>query len=38
MICYDSGIEDIRVKSSIFGPNTTENNMMTKLYNRIVSA
>ena len=28
----------ILVKSSICGSNTTENNVMTKLYNRIVSA
>ena len=28
----------ISVKSSICGSNTTENNVMTKLYNRIVSA
>ena len=35
---YDSGLHGIWVKSSIFGPNTTENKVMTKLYNRIVSA
>ena len=37
--CYDSGLLGIWVKSSIIcGPNTTDSNVMTKLYNRIVSA
>ena len=36
--CYDSGVHGIWVKISICGPNTTENNVVTKLYNRIVSA
>ena len=36
--CYDSGLHSILIRNSIFGQNTTEINMMTKLYNCIVSA